>query len=69
MPHILTKIVKFLEEKDGITLAEFTEYSKIKNFLLSKLIIDEMIEEGMLCIDESDLEVKYYENRITKYVL
>lgn len=68
MPYISTKIEKFLEEKDGITLAEFSEYSKIKNFLLSKLIIDEMIQKGLLCIDESDLEVKYFKNKIIDFV-
>lgn len=57
-----------MEEKDGITLAEFSEYSKIKNFLLSKLIIDEMIQKGLLCIDESDLEVKYFKNKIIDFV-
>ena len=69
MPYILTKIEKYLDEKNGISLSEFSEYSKIKNFLLSKLIIDEMIEKGLICVDESDLEVKYYKNRIIDYVL
>ncbi len=58
-----------MDEKEGITLSEFSEYSKIKNFLLSKLIIDEMIEKGFICVDESDLEVKYHKNKIIEYVL
>jgi hypothetical protein len=37
--------------------------------LLSKLIIDEMIEKGFICVDESDLEVKYHKNKIIEYVL
>jgi len=48
-------------------LNEFAEYSKIKNLLLSKLLIDEMLEKGFLCIDEADLEVKFSKNKILSY--
>jgi hypothetical protein len=69
LENILQKIQKFLNEKDEISLGEFAEYSKIKNLLLSKLLIEEMLDEGLLCIDESDFEVKFSNNRILTYQL
>ena len=65
----MKKIEKFLNEKESISLNEFSEYAKIKNFLLSKLLLEEMLDKGLLCLDESDLEVKYSKNKILEYKL
>lgn len=67
--NILLKVEKFLNEKGEISLNEFAEYSKIKNLLLTKLLIDEMLEKGLICIDEADLEVKFSKNKILSYEL
>lgn len=69
LENILQKIEKFLNEKEEISLGEFAEYSKIKNLLLSKLLLEEMLEKGLLCLDESDLEVKFSKNKILGYKL
>lgn len=39
----------------------------IKSVGMCKLIVDEMINLGYLCIDESDIDVKYYNNSILNY--
>ncbi len=46
----------------GINLKDFSEITKIKNQLLCKILIDQMVEEGLLLIDESDLDLEYYLN-------
>ncbi len=62
--NLMEKIKKYIENnKDFLSLKEFSELTSKKNPLLSKFILDEMIDEGLLIIDESDIELRYYKNK------
>ena len=37
---------------------------RLSNIMLAKLLVDEMVSKGLLCVDESDLEILYFENLI-----
>ena len=50
-----------------MSLKEFTEMTNIKNQLLSKILIEEMLDNGLLLIDESDLDLRYFLNIILTY--
>ena len=57
-------MLNYLQNKEYITLNSFGEITHINNVILSKVLIDEMIEKGFLCTDESDIELRYYYNKI-----
>jgi hypothetical protein len=54
----------YLREHEHVNTSRFPEVLGIKNVLLSKILLEEMVEEGLLCIDESDLDLHYYQNLI-----
>ena len=54
-------------EKSCVNLTDFTEIISVKNQLLSKILIEEMLDQGLLASDESELELSYYENKILNY--
>jgi hypothetical protein len=58
------KLKSYFKEKTFITLNTFSDFTRINNFLLSKVLLEEMLDRGLICIDESDLEVRYYHNSI-----
>ena len=62
--NMMEKILPHLNQNEFITLTEFTEKTYIKNTLMGKILIDELLEEGLLVIDESDLDIRYYLNKI-----
>lgn len=62
------KMKSYLQgDKNNLTLKEFSELTTNKNQLLSKILIDEMVDKGYLLLDESDLDVKFYLNKILNY--
>ena len=69
--NILTLIKKFMQEnKQGhIDLNDLKNILHIENVLLEKTIIEDMLNSGLILIDESDLEVRYYLNIILPYEL
>ncbi len=68
MEKLNFSLKKYLSgEKEYVSLKEFSDMTTIKNQLLSKILIEEMLDEGLLVIDESDLEVRYYLNKILSY--
>jgi hypothetical protein len=46
---------------------EFSDMTNVRNLLLSKILLDEMLDKGFVVIDESDLDVRYYYNKILSY--
>lgn len=60
-------MITTINSKESISLKEFTEITNIKNQLLSKILIEEMVENGLLLIDESDLDLRYFLNKILNY--
>jgi hypothetical protein len=52
-----------------VTLNTLSDLITSKNQLLGKVLLDEMVDEGLLIIDESDLDLRYYENTILNYEL
>jgi hypothetical protein len=66
--NLNTKLNQYLiTEKEYVTLKEFSDFSSINNQLLAKILIEEMLDEGMLALDESDLELRYYPNKILSF--
>ena len=64
-------IKKFMEEKKQhyIEMNDLTNILHVDNVLLEKTIIDDLLNSGLILIDESDLEVRYYLNIILPYQL
>jgi len=54
-------------EKPYVNLKDFNELTTLKNQLLSKILIEEMLDQGLIVSDESDLELRYFENKILNY--
>ena len=69
--NILTMIKKFMEEKKQhyIEMSDLTNILHVENVLLEKTIIEDLLLSGLILIDESDLEVRYYLNIILPYKL
>jgi hypothetical protein len=68
LENLNRKMKQYLkEDKNNLTLKEFSELTANKNQLLSKILIDEMVDNGYLLVDESDLDVKFYLNKILYY--
>ena len=69
--NILAMIKKFMEEKKQqyIEMSDLTNILHVENVLLEKTIIEDLLLSGLILIDESDLEVRYYLNIILPYKL
>ena len=69
--NILVLIKKFMQEKkqSHIDMKDLSNILHIENVLLEKTIIEDMLNQGLILIDESDLEVRYYLNIILPYQL
>ena len=67
--NILALIKKFMQEKKQhhIDMKDLSNILHIENVLLEKTIIEDMLNNGLILIDESDLEVRYYLNIILAY--
>lgn len=54
----------FFESSGSISfnLRDFCGIVKLKNQVLAKLLIDELVSKGYVCIDESDIEITYFKN-------
>ena len=69
--NILALIKEFMQDnKQGhIDLNDLKNILYIENVLLKKTIIEDMLNSGLILIDESDLDVRYYLNIILPYQL
>ena len=69
--NILALIKKFMQEKKQhhIDMKDLSNILHIENVLLEKTIIEDMLNNGLILIDESDLDVRYYLNIILPYQL
>ena len=69
--NILAMIKKFMEEKKQhyIEMSDLSNILHVENVLLEKTIIEDLLMSGLILIDESDLEVRYYLNIILPYKL
>ena len=67
--NILLLIEKFMNEnkQDYIDINDLTKIINVKNIILEKILIDDLLINGNLLLDENDLEVKYYLNTILNY--
>ena len=67
--NIMILIKKFMEENknDFINMNDLSFILNVKNIILEKILIDDLLKNGHLLIDENDLEVKYYLNTILNY--
>ena len=69
--NILALIKEFMQDnKQGhIDLNDLKNILYIENVLLEKTSIEDMLNSGLILIDESDLDVRYYLNIILPYQL
>ena len=69
--NILAMIKKFMQEKKQhyIEMTDLSDILHVDNVLLEKTIIEDLLLSGLILIDESDLEVRYYLNIILPYKL
>ena len=69
--NILVMIKKFMQEKKQhyIEMTDLSNILHVDNVLLEKTIIEDLLLSGLILIDESDLEVRYYLNIILPYKL
>ena len=69
--NILAMIKSFMKEKktSHIEMNDLSNILHVENVLLEKTIIEDLLNSGLILIDESDLEVRYYLNIILPYEL
>ena len=69
--NILEMVKKFMvdNKKKCINGKELAEILNVGNVILEKILIGDMLKEGYLLEDESDLDVVYYQNLIKGYQL
>ncbi len=48
----------------SLTINDICGLFKLNNILLGKLLVDEMVSSGYLCLDEGDIEIRYFNNLI-----
>ena len=54
--------VKNNKQIKAFSINDLSKLFNIKSVGVCKMIIDEMIIQGYLCIDESDIDIRYYYN-------
>jgi len=67
--NIILLIEKFMNEnkQDYIDINDLYKIINVKNIILEKVLIDDLLINGNLLLDENDLEVRYYLNTILNY--
>jgi len=50
----------------SLSLKDVCMLFKLNNILLGKLLVDELVKQGVLCLDEGDLEISYFPNMFFK---
>lgn len=55
-------------ENGSLSLEQICKCIKVNSVMLAKLLVDEMVTNGLLCVDESDLDILYYDNLILSSV-
>jgi ESCRT-II complex subunit VPS36 len=67
--NIIKSLKQFLSDnnKDFLTVNDIKKILNIENMILFKYLIDDLLINGKLCSDESDIEVNYYMNIISSY--
>ena len=67
--NIIKTMKKFMSDnnKDYLTVNDIKKILNIENMILFKYLIDDLLINGKLCSDESDIEVNYYMNIISSY--
>lgn len=67
--NILNLVMQFMKQKNEefVTVNELTKILNVKNVILEKILIEDMLNGGYLLIDEYDLDVRYYLNKIREY--
>lgn len=48
----------------SLSLNDVCVLFKLNSVLLGKLLVDEMVTTGYLCVDEGDIEIRYFNNLI-----
>lgn len=69
--NILRMIQNFMNSKkqEYIEMSDLSSILNLNNVLLEKTIIADLLNSGLILIDESDLVVRYYLNKILAYQL
>ena len=67
--NLINLIKKHMQQnnKDYIELKSLSNIINVKNVLLETILIDDLLNNGLLLIDEFDLDVRYYLNKILNY--
>ena len=67
--NLISLIEKFMNEnkQDYIDINDLYKIINVKNIILEKVLIDDLLINGNLLLDENDLEVRYYLNTILNY--
>jgi len=69
--NLINLIKNYMQQnnKDYIELKSLSNIINVKNVLLETILIDDLLNNGLLLIDEFDLDVRYYLNKILNYKL
>ena len=63
-----TKVGNVIRGADAVASSVFgSNIDNVKNVILEKILIEDMLNGGYLLIDEYDLDVRYYLNKIREY--
>ena len=67
--NLINLIKNYMKEnkQDYIELKSLSNIINVKNVLLETILIDDLLNNGLLLIDEFDLDVRYYLNQILNY--
>jgi ESCRT-II complex subunit VPS36 len=67
--NLINLITNYMNEnkQDYIDLNSLSKIINVKNVLLETILIEDLLNNGLLLIDEFDLDVRYYLNKILNY--